>query len=136
MDGHLKAAGILNIIHGAIGLVGAFFALLMLAGIGFVSAEVHREEEAMLLAGVGVIIALVISIISLPSLIVGIGLLKRSSWARLTGIIVSCLNLIHFPMGTGIGGYTLWVLFNDEVAAMFEPGRKIYQQSQPQSAQA
>jgi hypothetical protein len=32
------------------------------------------------------------------------------------------LNLILFPIGTVIGIYTLWVMFNDEAEALFEAG--------------
>jgi hypothetical protein len=40
----------------------------------------------------------------------GWGLLERQSWARILTIILGFLSLIHFPFGTGIGIYTLWVL--------------------------
>jgi hypothetical protein len=32
------------------------------------------------------------------------------------------LNLILFPIGTILGIYSLWVMFNDEVKALFEAG--------------
>jgi hypothetical protein len=35
-------------------------------------------------------------------------------------IILAILNLIFFPIGTILGIYTLWVLFNDETKTLFE----------------
>lgn len=38
------------------------------------------------------------------------GLFERQPWARILGIVVGCLALIRFPLGTALGIYTLWVL--------------------------
>jgi hypothetical protein len=43
-------------------------------------------------------------------IIAGWGLLDRQSWARIFVIILAFLSLLHFPFGTAIGIYTLWVL--------------------------
>jgi uncharacterized membrane protein (DUF2068 family) len=43
-------------------------------------------------------------------LIAGWGLLERQSWARILAIVLAFLSVIHFPLGTAIGAYTLWVL--------------------------
>jgi hypothetical protein len=43
-------------------------------------------------------------------IIAGWGLLDRQSWARLLAIILGFLSLLHFPLGTALGIYTLWVL--------------------------
>jgi urea transporter len=58
------------------------------------------------LGGIGVLIAGV----SIAGLIAGIGLMAHSPWARMLAIVVGCINLIHFPLGTALGIYTLWVL--------------------------
>ena len=44
------------------------------------------------------------------ALIVGYGLLQRRPWGRILGIIAGVLGLFHFPFGTALGIYTLWVL--------------------------
>ena len=43
-------------------------------------------------------------------LVAGWGLMERHSWARMLAIVLAFLSLIHFPFGTAIGIYTLWVL--------------------------
>jgi hypothetical protein len=40
----------------------------------------------------------------------GWGLLQREPWARMLSLVLGVLNLIEFPIGTGLGIYTLWVL--------------------------
>ena len=56
---------------------------------------------------------LVCVVIALPSLIAGWGLLNNKSWAMLLALIVGCLRLFSFPIGTAIGIYTIWVYVED-----------------------
>ncbi|MGH9404632.1 MAG: zinc-ribbon domain-containing protein [Terriglobia bacterium] len=43
-------------------------------------------------------------------LIAAWGLLQRRTWARILMIVLAIISLIHFPLGTALGIYTLWVL--------------------------
>jgi hypothetical protein len=43
-------------------------------------------------------------------IIAGWGLMDRQPWARIPAIILGFLSLLHFPIGTALGVYTLWVL--------------------------
>lgn len=56
---------------------------------------------------------------SLPSVIVGIGLLRHSPWARIAGIVLSIVALIMIPFGTMVGVYGLWVLFSKDTERLF-----------------
>jgi hypothetical protein len=58
---------------------------------------------------------------SLPSLFVGIGLVRRRPWARIGGIVVALLALIVVPFGTVFGVYALWVLFSPDTERLFTP---------------
>lgn len=40
----------------------------------------------------------------------GYALLTRQPWGRVLAIIFAVIALIHFPLGTALGIYTLWVL--------------------------
>ena len=51
----------------------------------------------------------------------GFGLLAHKAWARYLAIVVAVLGLINFPIGTLIGLYTLWVLFQERAADYFQP---------------
>ena len=46
----------------------------------------------------------------LVGLLAGWGLLERQTWARVLAIILGFLSLLHPPLGTALGIYTLWVL--------------------------
>jgi hypothetical protein len=52
----------------------------------------------------------------------GYALLTRQPWGRVLAIVFAIFALIHFPLGTALGIYTLWVLGSrysgDQYAAM------------------
>jgi hypothetical protein len=43
-------------------------------------------------------------------------------WARLLMIVLSALDLLHFPFGTALGIYGLIVLLNEDTRKLFETG--------------
>ena len=57
--------------------------------------------------------------LSLPAVIVGIGLFRMRPWARIGAIVLSILHLIWIPIGTIIGVYSLWVLFSKDTERLF-----------------
>lgn len=118
MEQHIRIVAILYIILGALGLLLsiAFF----IGGAGFAAALSSEDRDAALAMGTcGTVVAVIIGIISLPSIIAGMGLLKRKSWARVLTIILSVINLFNFPIGTAIGAYAMWALLNDQSRAHF-----------------
>ena len=52
-------------------------------------------------------------VVGLPSFIAGYAMLKRKSWAKVAGIISSCLCALSFPVGTALCVYTFWFLFSE-----------------------
>jgi hypothetical protein len=58
-------------------------------------------------------------VICAPCLIGGIGLLKRKYWAKILLLIIGAILLLHFPFGTILGVYTLWLLTRKETAEYF-----------------
>jgi zinc-ribbon domain len=51
---------------------------------------------------------------SVAGFLAGWGLLNYRSWARMLALILGVIALIHFPFGTALGIYTLWVLLPAE----------------------
>ncbi len=49
----------------------------------------------------------------------GYGILKRRHWARRVVIFLAAVELIAFPVGTIVGIYSLWVLFNGRIKLLF-----------------
>jgi hypothetical protein len=56
------------------------------------------------------------------TVLTGYALLTRQPWGRILAIVFSVFALFHFPLGTALGIYTLWVLAprvsGDEYAAI------------------
>lgn len=46
--------------------------------------------------------------------IAGWGLLNYRPWARVLALVLGVISLIHLPLGTALGIYTLWVLLPAE----------------------
>ncbi len=116
MDKHVSALGILYIVFFGIGLLTALLIFSILTGTGLLSAD---PDAGAILTTIGTVIAVYLIIMSLPSLITGIGILKYKGWGRILGLVVAILNLLNFPFGTGLSIYTFWVLLHPEVKQKF-----------------
>ena len=101
---------------GILTLLAAIITTIAIAGGGLLSED---ETAIAVTSTVGFIIGGFIALMGIFSLIAGVGLLKRRSWARTLTIIVSVVNLLNFPIGTALGGYALYVLLQDEAKAEF-----------------
>lgn len=126
METHVKVLAVLQIAIGALGIVLAVLAMAIaggLAGLAGASGEPGAEVAAPLIGLFGVVIMTVLLALSIPAIIVGAGLLKFRPWARIFGIILSILLLIHFPLGTLVGVYGLWVLLTGETEKLFAAER-------------
>ena len=49
----------------------------------------------------------------------GWGLLNREGWGRVLALVLGFIALIHVPLGTALGIYTLWVLLPAESEAEY-----------------
>jgi hypothetical protein len=123
MATHVKVLGALFIALSAIGLLVAIFVIFALglsAGIVGIAADPSEADIAQpILALVATGVTTFLLVVSLPGIIVGWGLLKFRPWARILGIVLSALHLINIPIGTALGIYGLWVLFNSETESHF-----------------
>ncbi len=119
MDTHVRLTGILWIAWGALGIIVGFVVLMILLSIGVFSQTQTQEPVLPILSMIGLAIAAITSILSLPSVIAGIGILKRRNWGRIIGLVLAAINLLNIPFGTALGIYTLWVLLNQESESVF-----------------
>lgn len=122
MAQHVKILGILHVVFGCLGVLGALVVFLIFGGISAAVGINHDPDAAAaipLLGGIGMIVFICILALSLPGLIAGIGLLQFRSWARLLTIILSAFDLINIPFGTALGIYGFWVLLNRDTEQMF-----------------
>ena len=110
MDKHLSIVGGLFVALGVSGLVATPIVLLSMVGGGFVAGQAGGWREMLFVPALGIAIALLILMFSLPTLVGGVALLRGKAWAKPFGLIIAALNLVNFPFGTPVGAYGLWAL--------------------------
>lgn len=96
-------------------IVGIIFAVLHF--VGDFSGDPDARIVLTIIANVMIVVC---TILSLPSIIAGIGLFKRKEWARILTLIISVLELINFPIGTAVGVYSIWALSQNETVEFFK----------------
>lgn len=139
MRDHVKILGVLNIVWSSIGILAGIIVLLVfggLAGVMGMTGASGNDSSALMVAPVmvliGIGIVILVSVLSLPTLIGGIGLLKFKPWSRTLMIVVSIFHLLSLPFGTALGVYGLWVLFHEDTTRLFEGNRQlVYGQGNP-----
>jgi hypothetical protein len=123
MKTHLDVVGLIDLITGIFfTTMGVLVSLgVLLVAPWFNGASLWRPEDAFTVFAVVLGVSGVFLVIGVPSLIAGVGLLKKKSWARIVTIMVAIMALTSFPFGTGAGVYTLWVLTRTESEQPLSP---------------
>ncbi|WP_319229124.1 hypothetical protein [Draconibacterium orientale] len=117
MEKHINVVATLQIIYSILGLIIATAIFVLFHVIGNFADDHEAEFVLSIIANVIMIVAF---IVSLPGILAGIGLFKRKEWARILTLIISVLNLFSFPIGTGIGVYSIWALVQPENVEAFK----------------
>jgi hypothetical protein len=115
MKVHVELLGWINVIGGLIGsFVGiAIFVTLMIV------APISGDANAMVvLPAVAFIVGGFLLVLSVPSLVAGVGLLKFAPWSRTLAIVMAVVSMFIFPIGTLIAIYAFWVLTNQEATEL------------------
>ncbi|MCP4212876.1 MAG: hypothetical protein GY764_15565 [Halieaceae bacterium] len=113
---HVIIVAWLHIITDALFLLMGCFIFFLLAGIG---VAVDESDATPILIVVGLCSGSFMVVLALPGIIAGIALLKRKAWGRILAIAVGVFSLINIPLGTLIGGYTLFVLLQESATPYF-----------------
>jgi len=113
MKKHIQIVAALHIALGALSLLAAIvvFGVLGLAG-GIVGSQGERQAAG-ILGIIAVVLGGFLAALSLPGIIGGWALLTGRSWGRPLVLVLGVLDLIHIPLGTALGIYTLWALLRD-----------------------
>ena len=64
------------------------------------------------------IVLIIVGIIALGDIICGYGLLTKQPWGRILGLIMSFLGLCSLPIGTALGIYGMWTLFDKDTIVL------------------
>jgi hypothetical protein len=70
-----------------------------------------------LLAAIAIVYSLVMAA---PLAIAGRGILRWQPWAKTLGMLLAAVNMLFFPIGTGVGLYALWVLTDESTEFLFD----------------
>ncbi len=122
MQTHVKVLGVLHIVVSCLSLLAAILMVVIFGGVAGIVGASGDPDAALavpIIGAVGVFVVVFMLVTSLPGLIVGIGLLKFRSWARIFGIVISVLELFFIPFGTALGIYGLWVLLSKDTEPLF-----------------
>lgn len=122
MAGHVKILAILHLVFGALGLLAGLLIFAIFGGIaGLVGASGADGSfvAVPILGAIGIGVAVFATVLSLPGILAGFGLLQFRPWARILTIVLSALELLNFPFGTALGAYGLWVMLNNDTERLF-----------------
>lgn len=118
MESHKRILGILYIVTGIIMILAMVFVTLAFSvALPWIIERTQSDEQwvfTWLVPLIQIIGFTLIILVALPSLIGGWGLLTQQRWAMTLVLIVGCLKLFSFPIGTAIGIYTIWVYSEDQ----------------------
>ncbi len=108
---------IYHFVEAALSLVGLAF----IAFAGFVVAfeEIGSPDVIIPVAALG-LVGFVLLLIAVANVAVGWGLLRLQTWARWGAVVLSVFRLGGFPVGTLIGGATIYFLVREEAGPAFE----------------
>lgn len=117
LDSHKKVLGILYVISATLTILGllvlnAFLSVVFSFAVDEMDSGDQKAME-MVQPFLQYVFIFVIIVFSIPTLLAGIGLLTRKSWAMLLALIMGCFKLFSFPIGTAIGVYSIWI-FSEE----------------------
>ena len=116
MERHTNVVAALHI---GMSVLGILLGLIIFIVFYFVGDITNDQQAQFVLSIVAKVLIVFVILVSIPGIIAGIGLLKRKEWARILTLILSVIDLIHFPFGTAVGIYSIWALVQPEVVAQF-----------------
>ena len=125
MDTHVKVLGAIQVAFGAMGVMLALLMIFVFGGAAGIVGASGDPEAAIAVPIIGLTGTALVGFLlmtSLPSVIVGIGLLRLRPWSRIAGIVISIIALMMIPFGTIVGAYGLWVLFSKDTERLFMTG--------------
>jgi hypothetical protein len=117
MDRHLTVVASLQIGLSLLGLFFVAFIGFVLTGLGVL---IDNAEAMFIIWTVLPAIGFLVGALCILGIIGGIGLFAKKYWARVLVLILSAIDLIHFPIGTAVAIYTIWVLTQAETVALLE----------------
>ncbi|MEQ8241308.1 MAG: hypothetical protein RIA69_18990 [Cyclobacteriaceae bacterium] len=114
MNTHRRLLSILHIVYGTLTLlVFLFISTVVNSALPFIEDKIPQNNGEVIFISIvfsTIRIFLIIIAISvpLPSIIGGIALYNSKKWGIIPLLLSGCVSLLSFPLGTGLGVYTIW----------------------------
>lgn len=105
VDQHKKILGTLYVVFSSLNIV----LVLMFTAIAstFIPFHVHEHEALLAIKVVKYALLTLTLVLTVPSMIAGIGLLYKKDWALTLAFIIGIIGLLGFPIWTFIGIYSI-----------------------------
>lgn len=117
MEKHINVVAALQIGFSILGLI---IGIVIFVLFHFIGDFVDDHDANIVLSIVANVVMIMVTVLSIPGIIAGLGLFKRKEWARILTLIISVLNLLSFPIGTAVGVYSIWALVQTENVELFK----------------
>jgi phage shock protein PspC (stress-responsive transcriptional regulator) len=116
---HVQLLGVFWIAYSVFFLIGGVV-LLILANTLFGRIGRHEIGAPGFLQPLLSTVAVFLLVKSIAGIAAGYGLLQRAEWARILAVILGFIALLHIPLGTLLGIYTIWALLSPGADAEYE----------------
>jgi phage shock protein PspC (stress-responsive transcriptional regulator) len=111
LEQHVDLLGIFWIAYSALSLIGGV-AVYIVAQVIFGRFSRVDNGAPAFLHPLLVCVAIFLLLKAFVGIAAGVGLRQRVDWARVLAIVLGFFELLHVPLGTGLGIYTIWVLLS------------------------
>ncbi|MEQ1761986.1 MAG: hypothetical protein ABL984_02460 [Pyrinomonadaceae bacterium] len=120
---HNRLISILFHVQGGLQVLGGILMVVIYAGMGsYFMLGVHGDEGQFLggfMVAVGILIAIIVFAFAILDFYAAFKIGKMQPIGRILGIVVACLSVMSFPLGTALGVYALWFFFGDLGKALY-----------------
>ena len=115
MDSHKRLLSILHIVYGSFNiLMFVIFSTLARTLMPFLFEAIDQSDpDASIIFGVAFsviksVFFVLVLLVPVPSLVGGWAYLNNRKWGLNLMMVSGALSLLSFPLGTGLGVYTIW----------------------------
>jgi hypothetical protein len=121
MKQHIDLIGLVWMILGGLGMGAGLLFGIGYAGLGVVMAVSGGDSVApgVMFIVIGLVFGALIAGFGAFEVAVGRGVRARKPWARVASMVTGGLSLFSIPIGTAIGGFTIYAMLQDDVKSEF-----------------
>lgn len=124
MESHVRLLGIMYILAGVLFGITGLMLLVFAGGFSGIAAWAENLDLAagsgsLVVGYLGIFVTVLMLLLTVPSVVVGMGLMRFRPWARSLAMVVGVLHLANVPMGTVLAMYSFWVLLSPETEPLF-----------------